>query len=123
MITVNGFTFPQTLNDEVAAAVERIPVDGLLLLAKTEGLTKGFRLEPANAKVFRQRLLTHIVHPSKPMPDIVLEALRKNSFQQDFVCVLSTGALLVGYTKIARFVGEARLLFGMLLDERDEIFG
>ncbi len=121
MALLKDLTLPDPLKEELANLVRRLPSESLITLARLDKtFAQGFRAVPQNIEKFRKRMVTLVESPD-PVPPSVFESLRQNSFQQQFTCVMSSLALIEGYTSLAVFIGEARLLLSMLLDPRDSV--
>ena len=123
MAVVKGLTLPQELKDEIHRTVASFPVDALVeLAAEDKAFAPGIRATASAAEQLRKRLRA-LVDGSAMMPPRPLDALRRHSFQQQFVCVLSEMALTdaYGFGSMAAFCGGARLLVGMLLDPRGKV--
>ena len=121
MALLKDLTLPEPLKEELASLVRKLPSDALLTLARLDKtFAQGFRPVPQNLEKFRARMVTLLESPDPIAPSII-ESLRQNSFQQQFTCVMSSLALTEGYTSLAAFIGEARLLLSMLLDPRESV--
>ncbi len=101
--------------------MHKLPSESLLTLARLDKtFAQGFRPVPQNIEKFRTRMISLVESPD-PVTPSVIESLRQNSFQQQFTCVMSSLALTEGYSNLAHFIGGARLLLSMLLDQRDSV--
>lgn len=79
----------------------------------------GFRKDPKNAPLYRKNLTSALLRTDTP--EEALAFFRRHSFYQEFVCVLSSVALTVGFHDMAAFTGGAKLVLGMLLDVREAV--
>lgn len=121
MSLLKNIVLPAPIEEELKRTVAAIPIEALLQLAKEDTVfAHGHRAISANAGFFRLRLST-LLNASAPLPPGPLQAIRMHSLYQDFTCVLSTDAIVQGFTPLAHFVGGARLLLAMLLDPRETV--
>lgn len=121
MALIKGIKLSEAVASELHKTVAELPATAFVQLAELDKtFAHGFRPVPANAEKFRGRMLALVDRP-EAIPPSAIEAIRLNSFQQSFTCVLSTRALVDGYRSLAAFVGEPRLLLSMLLDPRGTV--
>ncbi len=112
--------WPAELRAELEREVKAIPAKAMMSAAELPQICpNGFRKDPKNVPMYRERLLGALVR--EDVPESVFEFFRHHSFYQDFVCVLSTVALTVGFEAMAAFTGGAKLVLGMLADPRAEV--
>ena len=112
--------WPAELRAELEREVKAIPAKEMMSAAELPQICpNGFRKDPKNVPMFRRNLTAALL--GADVPERVFEFFRHHSFYQDFVCVLSTVALKVGFEAMAAFTGGAKLVLGMLADPRAEV--
>lgn len=112
--------WPPELRAELEREVQAIPARMMLEAADIPAICpKGFRRDIKNAPRYRQNMLAALL--AADIPPNALEFFRRNSFYQEFVCVLSTVALVQGFRAMAEFTGGAKLVLGMLVDFRSMV--
>ncbi len=109
--------WPPELRAELEREVQDIPAKSMLEAADIPAVCpKGFRRDLKNVPMYRRNLLSAVL--AADIPPNALEFFRRHSFYQEFVCVLSTVALVQGFQAMAEFTGGAKLVLGMLVDFR-----
>ena len=120
MRLLEGREWPAALREELEREVSAISAEEMF---KGCGLKEicppGFRQDRKNAALYRRNLAGALLR-GDVRPE-VLDFFRHRSYYQDFVCVLSTLALTLGFDALAAFAGGARLVLGMLLDVRPAV--
>ena len=112
------FDLPVDVLEALLADVRRLPLKAFENLRNgKKDWAPGFRLIEKNLPIFQKRLAGRITGPA-PLSDAELACLREKGLNMDCVCVFSVAALTKGFDALAGFLGGARLLAAMLIDER-----
>lgn len=113
---------PDDVRDAMVAEIDRIPIGTFKKLLEYEPeFARGFRPDPKNLPAFRKRLREKFLSDSTVLTKDEVWALRDYGVNMEIVCVFSVLALTSGFNALAGFLGGARLVAGMLVDQRPEV--
>ncbi len=121
MALLPDLVLPSEVLDALRTDINRLPMKAFTRLCKKEKTwTSGFRLVEKNLPTFRKKLADHVAGPA-PISDEERACLRENGLNMECVCVFSISALTEGFDALAGFLGGARLVAAMLVDERKAV--
>jgi hypothetical protein len=105
---------------ELRRAIDAAPDEELAALARTDPafLTGGFR--PGHAAALRTRVFQIAAGP-QPLSDALRRFLVRHTLNRPLVGTLAAAAIIDLRHELAALFGGARLLLGMLVDERAEV--
>ncbi|NCD31964.1 MAG: hypothetical protein EOL87_00950 [Spartobacteria bacterium] len=100
--------------------IQEVPDDDILDMARTkEAVARGFQLKKSNVSRFRERLRSYYMHRQEL--DLRDRRLLACGFNTQFLIVLSSRAIKRFFHEFMMLHGAARLLGGMLVDEREDV--
>lgn len=120
-LLLEGKEVPPPICRAFQAAVEEAPSRLLFEFGRLNPpLMKGLSPRPDSLPILRRRIQSLISSSRQPAPEL-LEILRESSLQGRLLVVLSQTAIEAAFEPLAIYFGEAELLAGLLLDQREPL--
>ena len=121
MALIYDIELPELVIDELQRLIDGCDVANLLQLAKRNSdLIRGFQTKASNAKVIQQRLKSELSKGGE-LESSVAEFLAEQSLNRQFICVLSTEALMHCFDELMITLGKEQLIIGLLFDKRSKV--
>lgn len=121
MALIYDIELPEMVMDELQRLIDGCKESDLLQLARRNSdLIRGFQPKPSNAKVIQQRIKGEL-SKSGELDTSVAEFLAEQSLSRQFICVLSTEALMHCFDELMVTLGTEPFIIGLLFDKRPKV--